>query len=126
MGAGKEPLPFLEVDQLPDELYLGRINRATGTIAQGANRPYELVREGTVCRGRLTVLERDDVRGWEFGKARYPSGGDRTPDQWFASGGWDAQRILDELVIRRLEAIMMIGGYRSKGFGAIKVTVRRG
>lgn len=119
-------VPFLEADQLPDELYSGRMNRAIGTIAQGTNRPYELVREGAVFRGLLVVLLQDDVRGWVFGQPRHPTGGDRTPDRWLESSQWSDQRILEELIIKQLEAIGAIGGYRSKGFGQIKVTVHRG
>lgn len=117
-------VPFLEADQSADELYSGRMNRAIGTIAQGTNRPYELVREGVVFRGGLVVLLQDDVRGWAFGQPRHPTGGDWTPDRWLESGGWNDQRILEELIVKRLEAIGAIGGYRSKGFGQIKVTVK--
>jgi len=117
-------VPFLKSDQQPDALYSGRLDRAIGTIAHGTNRPYELVREGTIFRGILTVLLSDDVRGWTFGQPRNPKG-NHTPDRWLESGQWDAQRILDELVVKRLEAIGTIGGYRSKGFGLIKVTVKR-
>ena len=116
-------IPFLESEQLPDQLYSGRVNRATGTIAEHTNRPYELVREGTTFRGTLIVLLSDDVRGWTFGQPRRLEG-NRTPDRWLESGEWNAERILDELIIKRLQAIGIIGGYRSKGFGLIKVTVR--
>ncbi len=114
---------FLEANQQPDALYSGRVDRAKGTIAHGTNRPYELVREGTTFRGTLTVLLSDDVRGWTFGQPRRLEG-NRTPDRWLESGEWNAERILDELIIKRLQAIGIIGGYRSKGFGLIKVTVR--
>jgi len=114
-------VPFLKADQQPDALYSGRIDRATGTIARGTNRPYELVREGTIFEGELAILLSDDVRGWVFGEPRRPDG-KRTPDLWLESGEWSKNRILDELIVKRLEAIEAIGGYRSKGFGRIRVT----
>ena len=117
-------VPFLTTAQQPDELYSGRIDRAKGTIAHGTNRPYEFVRGGTVFKGTLTVLLSDDVRGWTFGQPRHPKE-NRTPDRWLESGQWDAQRTLDELVVKRLEAIGIIGGYRSKGFGLVELTVKR-
>jgi len=113
---------FLEADQQPDALYSGRVDRAKGIIAHGTNRPYELVREGTTFRGFLSILDSDDVRSWTFGQPRRLEG-NRTPDRWLESGEWDAKRILDELIVKRLQAITIIGGYRSKGFGLIKVTV---
>lgn len=117
-------VPFLQAEDQPDELYSGRLDRGTGTMARGANRPYELVREGTVFKGTMTVLLDDDVRGWTFGQPRHLAGS-QTPDHWLESGEWAADRILDELIVKRLEAIEAIGGYRSKGFGHIEVKVER-
>jgi len=116
-------VPFLVAEEQPDALYSGRIDRAKGTIAHGTNRPYELVREGTVFKGTLTILISDNLRGWTFGQPRRLVN-DQTPDWWLESGEWSAERILDELIIKRLEAIGALGGYRSKGFGQVQITVK--
>jgi len=117
-------VPFLVAEEQADALYSGRMDRARGTIAHGTNRPYELVREGTEFKGILTVLISDDLRGWTFGKPRYLVTG-QTPDRWLESGEWAAERILDELIVKRLQAIGALGGYRSKGFGQAKITVEK-
>jgi CRISPR/Cas system CSM-associated protein Csm3 (group 7 of RAMP superfamily) len=113
-------VPFLESDQRPDALYSGRVDRAKGTIAYGTNRSYELVQPGTVFQGTLVILESDNVRGWTFGKPRQLQDG-QTPDLWLETGEWDAERILDELIVKRLQAISSIGGYLSKGFGVVQI-----
>ncbi len=117
-------VPFLEADRLPDELYSGRVNRATGTIAHATNRPYELVAAGTTFRGSLLVLQNDDVRGWVFGQPRRLAG-NATPDRWLEGGQWSAERIMEEMLEKRLQAITCVGGYRSKGFGRIKLTISK-
>ncbi|MBM4432085.1 MAG: hypothetical protein FJ026_17320 [Chloroflexi bacterium] len=116
--------PFLVADEQADALYSGRVDRAKGTIAHGTNRPYELVREGTVFIGTLTVLMSDDVRGWAFGHPRRLAG-TQTPDRWLEPGQWSAERIIEEFVVQRLQGIGAIGGYRSKGFGQVEVQVKK-
>ncbi len=114
-------VPFLTAQGDPSALYSGRIDRAKGTIADRTNRPYELVRGGVQFTGTLRVLKSDDLRDWQLGAPRR-LGGD-TPDAWLDRGEWDSERIIKGLVHARLEAIQVIGGYRSKGFGRVKVTV---
>ncbi len=116
-------VPFLTAEHTADELYSGRLSRATGTIAHSTNRPYELVREGTNFRGEMTILEQDTLRGWTLGEPRILSS-EPSPDQWLISGERKLDWILTELVENRLRAIGAIGGYRSKGFGQIKVSVK--
>lgn len=115
---------FLVSEEQADALYSGRMDRAKGTIAHGTNRPYELVREGAAFKGSLTVLMSDDLRGWTFGQPRRLVNKE-TPDRWLESGHWSAERILDELILKRLQAIGAIGGYRSKGFGQVQITVNK-
>lgn len=117
-------VPFLTAERNADALYSGRIDRAKGTIAERTNRPYELVRDGVQFTGLLRVLDKDDLRGWQFGAPRQLQD-EGTPDTWLPSADWDAERILKELIVERLQAIQVIGGYRSKGFGRVKVTVAK-
>lgn len=112
-------------DERAAALYAGRVNRSVGTIAHGTNRPYELAAPGLIFTGKVTILQQDAVRNWTFGRPRRPAGAQQTPDLWLdGQTDWTAQRILDELVLKRLEAIHILGGYRSKGFGDVKVTVK--
>lgn len=125
VGFVRVPFLILKSDQASAALYSGRIDRATGTISQGTNRPYELVPAGTAFGGTLTVLLSDDLRGWKLGQPRWLEG-DRqgTPDPWLESGEWNAERIIEELIVQRLKAIQGLGGYRSKGFGQVQVDVK--
>lgn len=38
---------------------------------------------------------------------------------------WSQDKILKELVVDRLQAITTLGGYRSKGFGRVQITVSK-
>ena len=111
-------VPFLFSEVSPDALYSARIDRATHTVAQGTNRPYQLIPPGATFRGILYVMLSDDVLGWRLGQPR-PLGG----DLWLKDGSWSHERIIKELIIERLQSIQILGGYKSKGFGRVKITV---
>lgn len=112
-------VPFLWCQVSPDVLYAARIDRASGTAAQGANREYRLLPRGTPFQGMLHLLEEDSALGWRFGRPRPLPG---NPDAWLALG-WDRDQVLQHLLLERLQAIQYLGGYKSKGFGRVKVTV---
>jgi len=113
-------VPFLIANEFPVELYSARIDRVTGTVTTGANRPYEFVEPPAVFTGTLYVLEEDSSLGWKLGEARtlkQLSGGDR----WLQAGRVD---VVADLLMPALKSIQFLGGYRSKGFGRVEVTVR--
>jgi CRISPR/Cas system CSM-associated protein Csm3 (group 7 of RAMP superfamily) len=111
-------VPFLFSEVSPDALYSARIDRATHTVAQGTNRPYQLIPPQAKFEGMLYLTLSDDVLGWTLGQPR-PSGG----DVWLRNGSWSQQRIITDFLVERLESLRLLGGYKSKGFGKVKITV---
>ncbi len=116
-------VPFLMSEVSASELYSARMDRAMGTVAEGTNRPYELVPHESTFRGTLYVTLEDDVLGWKLGEPRPLQ--DRTGgDVWLeADGTWTADKIIDELIVKVLQSVTLLGGYKSKGFGRVEIKV---
>ena len=116
-------VPFLYADVSAMELYSSRMDRATKTIAHGTNRPYELVPDNVAFTGILTVLLEDTVLGWQIGKTRN-LGEQRTKgDKWLETERKSQDEFISTYVIERLKAIKVLGGYKSKGFGKVEISV---
>jgi CRISPR/Cas system CSM-associated protein Csm3 (group 7 of RAMP superfamily) len=111
-------VPFLWCDLGPDALYSARIDRSSGTVAQGTNRKYQLLPQGTRFSGKLWLTASDAALDWTFGKPRPLPG---NPDQWLGMG-WDPMRVENELLLDRLRNITHLGGYKSKGCGYFRTT----
>ncbi len=119
-------VPFLYADTSASELYSSRIDRATKTIAQGSNRPYELVPDQTVFRGTLAVLLEDTILDWRLGNPRSLGEAKTLGDKWLENRSVDdkaQEEFIKTYITDRLQAINVIGGYKSKGFGAVRVSV---
>ena len=120
--SGFVKIPFLYSDDSTTELYSSRIDRFTKTVAHGSNRPYELVPEDARFVGGLEVVLEDPVLGFKFGSPRKLASG--KGDAWLDEGeDYNQQRLLKEFVTDRLTSLRIIGGYKSKGFGRVKITV---
>ena len=118
-------VPFLFSDSSPQELYSARMDRTSGTVVHGTNRPYQLIPPGSVFIGTLEVVLLDQVLDWQLGKPR-PLAHSRG-DAWLRNdSGWDKDRIIKELILDRLKAVERLGGYRSKGFGRVEIEVEGG
>lgn len=117
-------VPFLFGDEKFEELYSARIDRASGTVARGANRSYEFAVPQMKFSGDLEVLVKDKFLGWEFGKPRplKSSGADDWAKKFTEA---DQDELIDAFVVKRLEAIDKIGGYKSKGFGGATIKVEK-
>ena len=115
-------VPFLYAELPPEELYSARIDRGTGTVVEGTNRPYQLVPADTKFIGDLLVVLEDPVNGWEVGKPR-PLGGKTLGDKWLQAEDFGVEDLIDTYIIKRLGNIKILGGYKSKGFGAVKIEV---
>ncbi len=113
-------VPFLTSEAPTNELYSARIDRAMGTVSEGTNRPYELVPNQATFTGTLYVMTSDSVLGWELGKPR-PLHDNTGGDKWL--NGWSANKIVNELIVGILEKVYLLGGYKSKGFGKVKLEV---
>ncbi|MBN1761888.1 MAG: hypothetical protein JW878_02245 [Methanomicrobia archaeon] len=117
-------VPFLYSEVSAGELYSTRIDRAKGVVAESANRRFQVVPDSSVFKGVLTIVKNDFVRGLEFGKPRVLR--ERTAgDRWLELGEWNTKQIIDKLVLERLKNIKLLGGFKSKGFGGVEITVTR-
>lgn len=117
-------VPFLVTELSSNRLYSARIDRSLKTVAGEANRPYELVPNETTFNGNLEVLLEDTRLNWKFGSPRDLA--KSKGDMWLKK---DTKPTIDQLfndyLINRLENIKFMGGYKSKGFGRVKITVKK-
>jgi len=117
-------VPYLYSDVSPESLYAVRIDRAAGVVAERTNREYQIMRDGVEFTGILEVLMSHPARAWELGQPRPLQKTDEFHgDRWLERNGWSAERIIDELLIQRLESLNLLGGFKSKGCGKVSVTM---
>jgi CRISPR/Cas system CSM-associated protein Csm3 (group 7 of RAMP superfamily) len=121
-------VPFLECTNPPEDLYSARIDRGTLAVAKGTNRPYQIVPKDTTFLGKLSVLIEDKVLGWVLGQDRGKPDNQRKQrtlplDKWLTNN-WTQEKILSELIVKRLENITELGGFKSKGCGKVNITVK--
>ncbi|AKB75338.1 hypothetical protein MSLAZ_2077 [Methanosarcina lacustris Z-7289] len=115
-------VPFLYAEERINELYSANIDRSTQTVKQGTNRPYQLVPDGTIFKGVMTVLVKDTIRGREIGKARRLAD-DTHGDIWLENEPRAQEEIIEEFILDRVKSINLIGGYKSKGFGKVEIDI---
>jgi CRISPR/Cas system CSM-associated protein Csm3 (group 7 of RAMP superfamily) len=115
-------VPFLFTDISPEELYSSRIDRAISTVVEGTNRPYQLVPSGIRFSGELVIITEDPVAGWKIGDPR-PLKDKTLGDQWLEQEKRSVDELIDIYIIERLKNIKILGGYKSKGFGQVKIDV---
>lgn len=129
MGFVSVPFLIAESSQVQG-LYSLRIDRGTGAGPagrRGSNRSYEVVRPNVDFTGTLTVLLCDPVRGWMFGKPRNFNNNVH-PDEWLEKGLFlnedaEGKDGLLNFLQQMLKSIDIIGGYKSKGCGKVKIDV---
>ena len=115
-------LPTLVGSMSQEELVGIAIDRSQGTVRGGANWRYEFAKTGSTFVGPMEVLLEDPARGWVLGEPRLGFG---RQDAWLTEDlGWTQSRVLQELLIDRIESITVLGGFKSKGFGRVKITVK--
>lgn len=120
---GFATIPFLFTEMPYDELYSARLDR-TSRISTEGNRPYQLVPPDTKFTGTLEVVIENDIVGWQLGRSR-PLQEPTKGDAWLTGGEWSTDQILKELVLDRIAAIKNLGGYRSKGFGNVEISIEQ-
>lgn len=118
-------VPFLFSDITPNQLYSSRIDRLTKTVVYGTNRPYQLVPDKATFIGELQIIIKDTVLGWEVGKQRPLLSEVTQGDKWLEGNTKTQDELINEYIVDRLQAITMLGGYKSKGFGQVKITVKQ-
>ncbi|MEM3366640.1 MAG: hypothetical protein QXM93_09510 [Candidatus Methanomethyliaceae archaeon] len=118
-------VPFLKmVKGSVEPLQFIRKDRVIGTSARGergAIGKFEAIAEDSLFEGAISVLEEDDILGWRLGQKRPLV--DSQGDSWLDSKEWNRDKMIKELLIERLNSINYLGGYRSKGFGEVNITV---
>lgn len=120
------PFLFAPKEKQPSALYATRMDRATNTVKSG-NRSYQLVVPGTTFSGDMEVLIEDKFVNWEIGKPRKLHNG-VTADKWLENecfANMSREKFIETFIIKRLEAIKVIGGFRSKGFGSVSIAVTK-
>lgn len=113
-------IPFLYSSVSQEELTEISVDYSRRTARSGGLRSFEFVPTKATFNGVLQLLLKDTTRGWEFGK---PRPGFEKEDSWLTNGEWTPEKIEKELIKDRLETIQMLGGFKSKGFGKVKITV---
>jgi CRISPR/Cas system CSM-associated protein Csm3 (group 7 of RAMP superfamily) len=115
-------LPAAGQTELDTLLYSIREDRAKGGAAKGSNRGWYVVEPGIVFKGNLEILQSDPIRSWEFGKKRtglkY-----HWVDKWLDDATWTEAEIKAKLIKQCMESISVLGGYKSKGCGKVRITV---
>jgi len=106
-----------------------RIDRKTYTAAHGAKVDGEHVKPGTVFKGDIEIVLSDpilEMQGLQFGDARKI--GNKVIDKWLEN--WSERDktkkvgiLIEKILIPALENIRVLGGYKSKGAGKVKVSI---
>lgn len=115
-------VPFLYAEISAEELYSARMDRARGTVVDGTNRQYQLIAAGTKFTGTLVIISEDPVAGWKLGESR-PLRDKTQGDKWLEGKSHQAEELISTYILERLKNIKVLGGYKSKGFGQVKIEV---
>ncbi|RLI61794.1 MAG: hypothetical protein DRO88_12610 [Promethearchaeia archaeon] len=115
-------VPFLNTEVKEEEFAGVRIDRGNGTVTKEGPRNYLIIPEDVKFTGTLTILLKDDIKGWELGKPR-PLKEPTLGDKWLENSEWTTEKIIKELIKERLENIKVLGGLKSVGAGKVKITV---
>jgi CRISPR/Cas system CSM-associated protein Csm3 (group 7 of RAMP superfamily) len=105
-------------------LYSIREDRAKGGAARSSNRGWYVVDPNTKFVGMAEILLRDKLTDWTFGKKREKlRHGNGRLDRWLDQQDWSLESIIEHLIRKRIEALDILGGYKWKGCGRVKIQV---
>jgi len=123
IGFVQVPYLYLVSEDDIEEVYQNRRDRATDTVAHGANRTMQAIPQSAVFSGELEVLLRDEIRDWTLGRDRRLKA---FRDEWLEGNPYrDQAAFIKEFILDRLEAIPRMGGMISKGFGGVQIKVTK-
>ncbi|MEO0131446.1 MAG: RAMP superfamily CRISPR-associated protein [candidate division WOR-3 bacterium] len=115
-------VPFLYSTVRYEKLYSSRLDRLTGNVVKKTNRPYQLVPKDTEFSGEMEIIIENRKLGWILGQPRpLPN---TLGDKWLEGNTKTQDELIKEFIIDRLQAITMLGGYKSKGFGRVEIKVK--
>ena len=120
-------VPTLFSNNQPEALYSVRMERASETAAMRTNRNYQVMPDNADFVGDIEILAEDPARIWYFGKKRNKLQYD--VDKWLdekdlnnvSFSKKNKDDLIQEFIINRLESINLIGGFKSKGCGRVKI-----
>lgn len=127
VGFVEVPFLFMEQGSL-DVLPIIRTDRVSGTASSGALAKYEAIPDGISFKGKMAVLEKDDILNWDLGKPRKISKKEKDQnqgDKWLFTKSYDIEDFLKIFVEDRFQEIDHLGGFKSKGFGKVKIELKR-
>jgi CRISPR/Cas system CSM-associated protein Csm3 (group 7 of RAMP superfamily) len=118
-------IPYLKTDTIPEDMYAVRIDRASGVVSEKTNRDFQIIADEITFTGIMEVIVKDSVKMWELGKSRIIDEklGIGANDAWLKDGKWSADKIIQELIVERLKTVNLMGGFKSKGCGKVKIDV---
>jgi len=118
-------VPYLYTDTRPEDMYAVRIDRGTGVVSEKTNRDFQIIADKIEFKGILEVILNDTSKRWDFGKPRIVDHeqGLGVNDAWLKKDGWTQDKIIKEFIIDRLQTIQLMGGFKSKGCGKVKISV---
>ena len=118
-------IPYLKTDVIPEDMYAVRIDRASGVVSEKTNRDFQIIADEITFTGIMEVIVKDSVKIWELGKTRIIDEklGIGANDAWLKDGKWSADKIIQELIVERLKTVNLMGGFKSKGCGKVKIDV---
>lgn len=119
-------VPYLYTDSSAEKLYSVRIDRASGVVSERTNRDYRIVPDGTEFISKssegeipLEIIIRDEVKDWTLGKPRKGFN-----DRWLENNNQPQEDFIKEFITDRLAAIDILGGFKSKGCGKVRIEVK--
>lgn len=124
-------VPYLYTQNRPEELYSVRIDRAKDSVVDRTNRNYQIMADNVVFTGVLEVITKNSVNGGELGKMRKIQENNKL-DRWLNETSKKNNKkfielnnaeLITEFIIDRMSGENIIGGFKSKGCGKVKIDV---
>jgi len=124
-------VPYLYTENRPEELYSVRIDRAKDSVVERTNRNYQIMADDVVFTGVLEVITQNTVNDWELGKMRKIQGNNKL-DNWLNETSKKYNKkfidlsndeLIAEFIVDRMNGENIIGGFKSKGCGKVKIEV---
>lgn len=126
-------VPYLYTENRPEELYSVRVDRAKDTVVDRTNRNYQIMADTVIFRGTLEILTEDSINGWILGKARGIQDGNKL-DEWLNENSKNSNKkftelthdeLIKEFIVKLIEGENIIGGFKSKGCGKVKIAMKK-
>lgn len=126
-------VPYLYTESRPEELYSVRIDRAKDTVVDRTNRNYQIMPDRVVFKGDIEIMIKNGVNDWELGKIRNIQDSNKL-DGWLNENSVKYKKrfidlshdeLIEEFILERLRGENIIGGFKSKGCGKVKIEVTK-